>query len=138
MIRINIFINNLEEVFMKKMMMATISTLILTIGTVSAIETVREIEADVSSTVLAGGASTLMVYGGTAGMLLISSLMSSAALDGMMPHKELVALVKSDIQIYNLTGELSVTLESIVKANKEADSSLSTDDILFALENDIK
>jgi hypothetical protein len=50
---------------------------------------------------------------------------------------ELDYLIKSNIQEYNLSGELSPVLAEIVSATKNFSPELSTEDILTNLENNL-
>lgn len=63
---------------------------------------------------------------------------ASASTSGKNQKKmELDYLIKSNIQEYNLSGELSPVLAEIVSATKDSNPELSTEDILTNLENNL-
>lgn len=118
---------------MKKLLIIALTTL-LSFSAYSTVITLSA-DADLKASTLMAGSSALLIYGGTLGAGLVLTTFSAAALDGATAQKALIAQVKSDIQEYNLGGEISPLLASIINEAKEENSTLTIEDIVFNLEN---
>lgn len=78
----------------------------------------------------------LIAYGGVAGASLVVTTIGAPSISNKNACKEIALRARSDIQEYNLTGELSTVLSSFVNEYKKNHQDASTEDALTALESD--
>jgi hypothetical protein len=82
--------------------------------------------------------ATLLLSPGTSPIFATTVVASSANL--LMDNtwaKELVVRAKSDIQAYNVGGEVSPLLESFINEMQKENPDLSTEDIISSIENNL-